>query len=537
MSDTKKNLAKEALLELDNIKKAIKEESKDTLKSLLAEAVKDAIRESVDDEDEYDVVDDDNTEDKETEEVTVDDSETSDAEGADGNEGEGETEPENTEEPEVEGDVDAQEAPEDGEGEEDDEWSEYGDYQVGDDTYDFTGVEDYDKLVKVYKLMKDDDTVVIKKDGGKIELKDNETGAEYVIDMDNDSDVDGSEGMAEGKVNEGIEDVADEYAGFGHEGEEQFELEPDFGLEDDYTSIDGDPVSSEETDFDAGLDDEFSNNNFYEGKKSKKVMKENKEMLFEVDLGYTDNYQDKDPISGLNNNEPSKSGKSWEKGVPTGTKKPWAGSSKDKGEPFEKTVNEGEVDECGAACGNEPVVDEATNVGGAVQQRSNSKSHIPANRKEHGPKPKRHVSTEGNYEEMVESLKKELAAEKKVNEAYKKENKFLKECIVKLKNGLNESRVTSLNMAKITKLFLENTVTHEEKVNIVNRFSNEAKTVEQSNQLYENIKKELNKKPETTLTENKQMTVNGTEKLNEEKTYKSKDLMNTLDLIKRVENI
>ena len=33
------------------------------------------------------------------------------------------------------------------------------------------------------------------------------------------------------------------------------------------------------------------------------------------------------------------------------------------------------------------------------------------------------------------------------------------------------------------------------------------------------------------------MTVNGTEKLNEEKTYKSKDLMNTLDLIKRVENI
>jgi hypothetical protein len=67
--------------------------------------------------------------------------------------------------------------------------------------------------------------------------------------------------------------------------------------------------------------------------------------------------------------------------------------------------------------------------------------------------------------------------------------------------------------------------------------SNEAKTVEQSNQLYENIKKELNKKPENSINENNQMTVNGTQKLNEEKTYKSKDLLSTLDLIRRVEEI
>jgi hypothetical protein len=92
-------------------------------------------------------------------------------------------------------------------------------------------------------------------------------------------------------------------------------------------------------------------------------------------------------------------------------------------------------------------------------------------------------------------------------------------------------------LAKITKLFVENTVTKEEKINIVNRFSNEAKTVEQSNQLYENIKKELNKKPENSINENNQMTVNGTQKLNEEKTYKSKDLLSTLDLIRRVEEI
>ena len=45
-------------------------------------------------------------------------------------------------------------------------------------------------------------------------------------------------------------------------------------------------------------------------------MKESKEVLFEVDLGYTDNYQDKDPIAGLSNNEPSKV-VNLGKGVPT----------------------------------------------------------------------------------------------------------------------------------------------------------------------------------------------------------------------------
>jgi hypothetical protein len=526
--NNKKNLAKEALLELEQIKGAIKEESKDALKSLLAETVKDVIRESIDDEDDYDVVDD--TDEKETEDTDVQDSDTSDVENIDGAEDEGEaadnvadTNDSAEGDDSAEEDVDAQEAPETGEGE-DDEWNEYSDYQVGDDTYDFTGVEDYDQLVKVYKLMKDDDTVVIKKDGGKIELKDNETGAEYVIDVDGDSeDANESEGLAEGKINEGeldniagfpgMEDTLDSF----ENGGEEIEVMP------------GEP-ESEETSFDAGLDDQFSgNNNFnFEGKKSKKVMKENKEMLFEVDLGYTDNYQDKDPISGLNNNEPSKSGKSWEKGVPTGTAKPWAGSSKDKGEPFKKTVKEGEVDECGdKGCAPEEQIEEsAAEMGGrmgAKGRMTGTKSHNPMKAKENSPENQHHVSTQADY--------------KAIAEAYKKENKALKECIVKLNKGLKEQRVTNLNLAKITKLFVENTVTREEKINIVNRFSNEAKTVEQSNQLYENIKKQLNKKPENSINENNQMTVNGTQKLNEEKTYKSKDLLSTLDLIRRVEEI
>ena len=501
-----KNIASQALLEMESLKNSIKEESKNTLKSMLADAVKDFLRESVEDDEEdkdYEVVDeteknaedsDDNeTNDSESGDVSEDGAMGDEEEPVDNGLGQEAQEPEIGQEGEMNQAVDAQEAPETGEGE--DEWDNYSQYQVGDNTYDLTGEEDYEQIVKVYKLMKDEDQVVIKKDGSTLQLQDNGTGAEYVIDLGAE---DGEASTEKGEQSEEIpEDSMNESA-------DNIACVPDDGSEEDEDNASHDYIKH------------------FEGKKSKKTMKESKtgkEVLFEVDLGYTDNYQDKDPISGLSNNEPSKSGKSWEKGVPTGTQKPWAGKSKDKGEPFEKTVNEEEVDECGVN-ENEPVVDEGTNVGGAVQQRSNSKSHIPANRKEHGPKVKRHVSAGGNYEEVIE--------------AYKKENKALKECILKLRDGLQEARITNVNLAKVTKLFVENTVTKEEKINILNRFDQEAKTIEQSNALYESINKELSK-----ASVKKNLTLENTMK-SENSTpiteNKSKDLLNTLDLIRRVEN-
>ena len=515
----KKNIASQALLEMESLKDSIKEESKNTLKSMLADVVKDVLRESVEEDEEekdYEVVDDEknaeDSDDKDTKdseksgEVSEDGAMGNEEEPVDSTGQEAAEAPEMGQEGEMNQPVDAQEAPEEsGEGE--DEWNNYSQYQVGDDTYDLTGEEDYDQIVKVYKLMKDEDQVVVKKDGSTLQLQDNGTGAEYVIDLGTDDDMESSdegyesEEMTESRMNEGSNDPA---------------CVPDEDDEDYSFEYDSDEEDSDEED-----SDDYGKN--FEGKKSRKTMKESKErkeVLFEVDLGYTDNYQDKDPISGLSNNEPSKSGKSWEKGVPSGTAKPWASKSNDKGKPFEKTVNEEETDECGAACGKEPVVDESTTTSIRGQRDMGTKKHIPAPRKENGPKAKHHVSTEGNYEEVVE--------------AYKKENKALKECILKLRNGLQEARITNVNLAKVAKLFVENTVSKEEKINILNRFDKEAKTIEQSNALYESINKELNK-----ATVKKNLTLENTmksESSNSINENKSKDLLNTLDLIRRIEN-
>ena len=104
-----------------------------------------------------------------------------------------------------------------------------------------------------------------------------------------------------------------------------------------------------------------------------------------------------------------------------------------------------------------------------------------------------------------------------------------------LRNTVKEAYVADNNLARITRLFTENTVSQQEKIEIVERFSNEAKTIEQSNKLYETLDKQLKKNSNLTLESSKSMNVEGSKTVNEGKTnYQSKQLLNTIDLIKRL---
>lgn len=511
MSKTvKKNISEQALLDYDAIKQVIKEQSKSTIKDLLADTIKDAIRESVEDEDEpeYDVLDQDPDVDDASD--AKNDSDADDSKDSTAEDDVDDTEDSDSDEEAAVDDAEEGKAGEASDNEDDgdtDALDGFEDYKTEDGVYDLTSEKDYDKVLKIFKLMSDDDPVIVKKDGDKIKMDNKESGDEYIIDLgtDNSDSDDSSECKGNDCVNESSEDIAGLPS-----------TDDDFDFEfktDDDLEFDNDETNSE-------LDDDSSDLEF-ESKNNCKPMDEAKDTVFEIDLGYTDNYQSKDPVSGLSNHEPSKSGRNIDKGVPTGTTKPWAGKAIDKGQPFEDKVNENSEEMV-----DEPEVTEGTNVGGAVQQRSNSKSHIPANRKNYGPKVKRHVSAGGEYHEMIEAYKRE-----------KKLNKALKECILKLRDGLQEARVTNFNLAKITKLIVENTVSQQEKVNIVNRFTNEAKTIEQSKALYESIKNDLNKK---VIPESKQADVQAetsTNLLNEEtQAFAKAELMKTLDLIKRVEN-
>ena len=528
----KKNIASQALLDMDAITSAIKEESRKSINLLLAEAVRDVLREGCEKEEEekdYDVIDDE-TKDAEGKENSVaepvsDDepnSENGDKPSVEGNaeDSEAETEPEIGEPAGEEGT--AEEAPETGDGSEA-EWDNYSEYASGDD-YDLTGEKDFDKVMKVYKLLGDDDAVVVNRDGDKINLKDSTNGADYIIDLGDEPKVDDGEDM--GRSDSAPEINESDIAGIDDDG---FDDEGVPSIEDLMQRIN---AMQNEIDTLKGEQQTEPSINESKTKRTRKSMKGAKDTLFEIDLGYTDSYQDKDPMAGLSNSEPSKN-KSLDKGIPTDTKKPWAGDTKSKGQPFEKTIEETEEPVLDGDAGDIEV-DEQKNVGGFVQQNSVTASNIPnSNGRKARNAHKGGVQVTGtsdNRSTMAEAMKNLTAENKKLRAA----NKELREAILAIKKNLNEAYITNANLGKITKLFLENSTTQAEKVDIVNRFTNEAKTIEQSKSLYESIKRELAKPRNSAPVMAESKTANGTKALNEEKPYKSPELLKTIDFMNRV---
>jgi hypothetical protein len=428
---------KNPVSEIEMLAATITEGSKATLRNMLSEAVRNYLKEEVLNEDD-DEMDDENMEDSEN---VIDAPEFDDASD------DAETAEEAPEEAEETAEVEDAEVEEtDG-----DEWSDFDDYKVdGDDDneeYDFTSEKDPEKLVRVFKLMKNDDKVSVVQNGDMITVKDDEAETEYVIDLGGD--------------------------------------EPS-----------------------------IENNEF------------NGEMTMES-LGYTDNYQDKDPIEGLSMDASApKNTNDWHKGVPTGTKKPWAG--KGNSEPFGKKAEK--VFEITLNDEVEEPMEEATNVGGFVQQNTTTKSHVPnsSGRKARNMS-KGGEKVSGTADPRYSGVNEEL--QKKVDTALA-ENKKLKETVAKVSKIMKEAVQVNVNLGHIVRLMVENTTTKAEKEDIVKRYSN-VKTNDEATALYESITNELKKAQSTVINEDIKPTEQP-KSINESKIYTSNEANDVLDMMRRM---
>lgn len=480
-------VVRESLLDYNTLANSLKENTESAVKALLGEAVRDTYAKLLSEDDDKDYeegeVEDtssDITNDAESSDVVDDGQADADA-GMDAEGGEAEG-------GELEGGDSAIESDpvDDGavEGEGGDEWAEFDKYKVSDDEYDFTNAED-EEIVKVYKLMKNDDQILVHKDdNGNVNIQDNETGAEYLINL-------GDNGEAT--------DVA--------------ATEPN----DDEVITD----DSAEDDFENNMDD----------------MNESTERMFELvleydsNVGYTDNYQKKDVMTNPGMSEPGKNVNDWDAGVPKGDSKPWSGypSKKNKADkPFNagkgKQLEEEEnLEESAAEMGAKK---------GAHGRMKGTKSH---NSQTGGyPYQQHHVSVAGEYkgdDPTGENVKESFM--KRANAALA-ENKELKSTLTDLMEQLKKVSVTNHNLAQIIKLVSENTTSKDEKKEIINRFKNEGKTIEASQALYESISRELQKTNKMNITEEKSLTVEGSQKINETPIYKSQDLLDSLDLMHRM---
>lgn len=490
-------VVKESLLDYNTLANSLKENTESAVKTLLDEAVRDTYAKLLSEED--------NSEDYEEEEVEDTDSDvTNDAvensEDSTDDVDDADTGMESSDEPQDdETDVDTEDNSEGGEleGEGEGEWAEFDKYKISDDEYDFSNAED-EEIVKVYKLMKNDDQILVhKNDDGKVNIQDNETGAEYLIDLGGD---DSNSNMITDDE-EDFEDGAD-----------------DFGAEDD---------------FENNIDDD---------------MNESTERLFELvleynsNVGYTDNYQKKDVMTTPGMSEPGKNVNDWDAGVPKGNEKPWSGYSKKKNKadsPFNggkgKTVEENEDMMGGEELEEEAIYELKTNAEHSANVGSTSRTDGPNNPR--GRKARNfHTAQNGQETSTADNAYRNStneAIKKKVNKALT-ENKELKGTLTNVMKSLKEAAVTNHNLAQIIKLISENSTTQDEKKEIIGRFSKEAKTIEQSKGLYESINKDLKKNRQMNITENRNLSVESSKKINETAIYKSQDVLESLDLMHRM---
>lgn len=461
---TKKDTTAQALLDVEKLSTEIKEGTKASLKSLLSEAVDEYIKKTVlkeaeeEDQDKFEVEDVEvDTDETEGEKDTDSAEETDDVEKESDKE-EGDT-------TEVDVDADAESTDDVDDSVDGDEWAEFDEFKT-DDGYDFTGAEGGEVIQKVFKLLNNDDQVLVKDKGdGMIGIKDNETGAEYLIDTDGVTDDCG-----------------------GNTCDDDLELE-----------LTSESINEEE-----------------------------------VDLGYTDNYQDRTAMTTDGVAEPadSESTTSWDEGVPTDDGKRWAG--KGNSEPFTDSLTEdaddlvGVSEEVNEEQVDEEQVDEITTVT-ANNARKMPKTHTSEPRSKHLPYGSKHISAGGEYKENItEAILKKA-------KAIQEENKQYKKCVEEIKRKLQEAVVVNVSLSKIVKLFTENTTSQKEKHSIVERFD-KVTTVKECNALYESIQNELNSGKANVVIE-KQISVEPSQALNETCLHedssisKMKELMNEMDKI------
>lgn len=499
-------VVKESLLDYNNLANTLKENTTAAVRDLLSEAVRDTYSKILTEDDEdkdYDVeeVDDTDSGTSGDADVTVDDTDAEgsddvDAEDVDDTEDSGDTE--DGDGIEDDGEM-TDEVPAEGEGEDGDEWSQFDKYKVSDDEYDFSNAED-DEIVKVYKLLNNDDQVIVNKsDDNKVNIKDNETGAEYLIDLGDDG-------------------ASEDFGG----------TEDDFGGDD--TGFD------DEDDFDNEEDNDMNESRIYEIALDE----------YDSHVGYTDNYQSKDVLDAKGTPvADDKDSNDWgSKGLKDrGSRKPWSGKRNNASEnqPFTagkgKTVEEEDDIEGGDA--EAAISESAGECGakmGAKRRMRGTKSHNPNTGDDEIPYVSSHASVAGEYK----GTKADRSYGSKVESVMRKankifaENKELKSALGKFKNVLEEAAVTNVNLGQIIKLISENTTSQNEKKEIIARFGKEAKTVEQSKNLYESISRDLQKKNTMNLDEGKQYGVEGSKQINETQIYQSKDLLDSLDLMHRL---
>lgn len=313
MKKSKKNVSKyvqDSLLEFDNLATTLKENANDAVKDLLDESVRKTYRELLAEEsgkDDEDV--EDEVEDTDDEDVDVSDfgAKSKDARKTDEDDDDDDFEAD-FEDEDGRGHVSFKSG-EDGKG---GKWAQFSKYKVSDGEYDFTNAED-DEIVNAYNMLGDDDKVVVTKDDDShINVKDNETGTEYIIDLDTmdaekfgEDDDEFSDDSLNSYVDDELSDVEDDLDDeVNLDGDDGDDTEIEVELDDPEGGSDDDDDDEVEYLVPDDEDDDDEDNDINEGKLSdfmKSGLDRAKELVGKFDDWFFDGLDKPNPMNPDNN--------------------------------------------------------------------------------------------------------------------------------------------------------------------------------------------------------------------------------------------
>jgi len=175
---TEKSILELALLQVQNLEEAVKQNAKGILASTMKQELNDLLKESM--EDEEDVAEQPTPEEEEADDMSDEGADEEGAEVADDEENLDNEMPAGLDSEEGE-DLDSEEG-------EDDEFSSESEedenpFEDEEDAMDMTGASD-EEVMKVFKAMKPEDGIIVKKDGDSVHFSDGDN--DYIIKLDNE---------------------------------------------------------------------------------------------------------------------------------------------------------------------------------------------------------------------------------------------------------------------------------------------------------------------------------------------------------------
>ena len=190
---TEKSILEQALLQVQNLEEAVKQNAKGILASTMKQELSDLLKESLEEEEKLDPMgeqpEDETKPEEEDDDMSDDDATADDAEADDA---ENDTDLDNEPSKGID-DLDSDAMGDDASMDEPElELPAAGEGIDDEDVMDMTGASD-DEVLKVFKAMKPEDGIVVKKDGNNVEFGDGEN--EYIIKLDGDDSMDSAPEM------------------------------------------------------------------------------------------------------------------------------------------------------------------------------------------------------------------------------------------------------------------------------------------------------------------------------------------------------